>query len=72
VTEQTKATAEVRPPAVPTPEVTPEPAAPPSPVGTSGRAELPRTASNMPLVGLIGLLSLIAAVSVRTLARTRA
>jgi hypothetical protein len=41
-------------------------------VGTSGRTELPRTASNTPLIGLIGLLSLLGAASVRVLARNRA
>jgi hypothetical protein len=44
---------------------------PARPVGTSGRSELPHTASNTPLIGLIGVLSLIAAVSVRTFARNR-
>lgn len=42
------------------------------PVGTSGRHELPRTASDTPLVALIGLLSFAAAVSIRAFARNRA
>ena len=54
--------------AAPAPRETPEQTAP---VGTSGRSELPRTASNMPLIALIGLLSLVSALSVRMLARNR-
>jgi hypothetical protein len=60
----------------PQPEATPEPAAPqaqaetpPSPPTTAQPpaepAELPKTASEMPLVGLLGLASLVAAASVR-------
>jgi hypothetical protein len=41
------------------------------PVGTSGRTEkLPKTASQLPLVGLIGLFSLVAAFGVRTVRRS--
>ena len=44
-------------------------------VGTSGNAqarnELPRTAGEMPLVGLIGLLALGSGLGVRRLARAR-
>ena len=59
------------PPAVTTPAPTTQPstAAPvqpePAPVGTSGREELPRTASQLPLVGLIGLFSLAGALALR-------
>lgn len=61
------------PPAPSTPATSPETApTPDATVGTSGRTELPRTASNLPLVGLMGLLSLAGAVSVRVLARSRA
>jgi hypothetical protein len=49
------------------------------PVGTSGstqstatREKLPKTASNVPLVGLAGLLTLLSAFSIRSLRRTRA
>ena len=50
------------------------------PVGTSGRSQstattrqnLPKTASNVPLVGFAGLLMLLSACGVRTLRRTRA
>ena len=44
----------------------------PRPTGTSGRSELPRTASDAPLVGLMGLLALMAALSVHTLRRVTA
>ena len=44
----------------------------PRPTGTSGRSELPRTASNVPLVGLLGCLSLMAALGVHTVRRVAA
>ena len=49
----------------------PAPVESPAPVATEARNELPKTASNLPLVGLIGLLSLTAAFGLR-LARPRA
>ena len=56
------------PPATVTAPVTAEP----TPVGTSGRAEtLPHTASNVPLVGLIGLLAVAGALGVRAARRAR-
>jgi hypothetical protein len=64
---------EMTPPAPVTsaPSVTasqPEP--PATPVGTSGRAEaLPRTASELPLVGLIGVVALAGAFAMRALRR---
>lgn len=51
------------------------PSAQPEPVGTSGRAEpseLPRTASQMPAVGLIGLLALGGALVLRVARRSMA
>jgi hypothetical protein len=51
------------------------PSAEPQPVGTSGRAEsseLPRTASQMPAVGLIGLLALGGALVLRVARRSMA
>lgn len=63
------AAAEVTLPPVTSPET---PVEIPAPVGTTGRTELPRTASDTPLVGLIGLLALAGALSIRTLARNRA
>jgi hypothetical protein len=39
-------------------------------VGTSGRSELPKTASTLPLVGFAGLLALVSAFGVRALRRT--
>jgi hypothetical protein len=43
----------------------------PRPVGTSGRAKaLPRTASELPMVGLIGLFALAAAFGVRAMRRS--
>jgi hypothetical protein len=54
------------PPAEPAAPSPAEPAAPASTVGTSGRAsELPRTASPLPLTGLIGLLALGGAWALR-------
>ena len=44
----------------------------PQATGTSGRSELPRTASQVPLVGLVGLLALAAALSVGALRRAAA
>jgi hypothetical protein len=42
-----------------------------APVGTAGRT-LPRTASSLPLIGLIGLLSIVGAASIRAFAGARA
>ena len=53
----------------------PAPSAQPEPVGTSGRAEpseLPRTASQMPAVGLFGLLALGGALVLRVARRSMA
>jgi hypothetical protein len=50
----------------PPPAAAPEPAPEPEPVATSGREELPKTASPMPLVGLFGLLFIAAATAVRS------
>jgi hypothetical protein len=55
------------------PPMVPAPSAQPEPVGTSGRAEpseLPRTASQMPAVGLIGLLALGGALMLRVARRS--
>ena len=41
----------------------------PAPVGTSGRRELPKTASELPMVGLIGLVAFAAALGVRAARR---
>ncbi len=67
------------PTTAPTTSPTPAPTAVPTtapeverPVGTSGRAEtteLPRTASDMPAVGLIGLLALAGAIALRVARR---
>lgn len=56
-----------------TPPMVSAPSAQPEPVGTSGRAvasELPRTASQMPAVGLIGLLALGGALVLRVARRS--
>jgi len=62
------------PTTAPKPDMTPAMTAPvtaqPEPVGTSGRTELPRTASEVPLVGLIGLFAFAAALGVRALRRS--
>jgi hypothetical protein len=61
-------------PAPTTPAPTPSASAP-SPtqgaVGTSGRSELPKTASTLPLVGFAGLLALASAFGVRTFRRAQ-
>jgi hypothetical protein len=44
----------------------------PRPTGTSGRSELPRTASKVPFVGLIGFMALMTALSVHALRRVAA
>lgn len=54
----------------PTPMITTPPSQP-EPVGTSGR-ELPRTASELPTVGLIGLIALAGALGVRMVRRSMA
>jgi hypothetical protein len=70
--EPAPVTAEPKPMAPPAP-VTAAPSIaqsqPEEPVGTSGRT-LPRTASELPLVGLIGLLALAGAFGVRALRRS--
>ncbi len=53
-------------PAPPTQETSPAPEQPTAPT------ELPQTASQLPLVGLIGILSLVAAVSLRIIAKKSA
>ena len=64
---------EPRPMAAPTPAPAVTPTPTPEPVGTAGRTtsttELPKTASQLPLVGLVGLLALGGAIAVRTLRR---
>ena len=54
----------------PTPMITTPPASQPEPVGTSGRSELPRTASELPAVGLIGIFALLGALGVRAARRS--
>ncbi|HET9831356.1 MAG TPA: hypothetical protein VFP91_06595 [Vicinamibacterales bacterium] len=55
-----------------TAEAAPEPPAEPAPVATTGeRTELPQTATSLPLVGLIGFLSLSAAFGLFLLERTK-
>jgi hypothetical protein len=57
----------------PTPVITAPPVtAQPEPVGTSGRSELPRTASELPAVALIGLFALVGALGVRAARRSMA
>ena len=61
-----------------TPEPTPAPTAAittpaatePAPVGTSGRSELPKTASELPLIGLIGIVAFAAALGIRAARRS--
>ena len=50
----------------PPPAAAPQPEPAPEPAATSGREELPKTASPMPLVGLFGLLFIAAATAVRS------
>jgi hypothetical protein len=58
-------------PPVSAPTAEPTPPAPPAPVGTSGRTKsLPKTASPMPAVGLIGLLALASAFGVRAMRKS--
>lgn len=62
---------EMTPPA-PATSAASQPTQPATPVGTSGRSEvLPRTASELPMVGLIGLFALVAAFSLRALRHSR-
>jgi hypothetical protein len=60
----------VQPAPAPTPMVTSAPTQPEQPVSTAGRSELPRTASELPAVGLIGLFALAAAFGVRAARRS--
>jgi hypothetical protein len=57
-------------PVVSAPEPTPEPAPAPAPQ-TAAAPELPKTASPLPTIGLIGLLSLAGAFGLRLLGRER-
>jgi len=58
-------------PPVSAPTAEPTPPAPAAPVGTSGRAKaLPKTASALPAVGLIGLLALASALGVRAMRKS--
>ena len=58
-------------PPVSAPTAEPAPPAPQAPVGTSGRAKaLPKTASPLPAVGLIGLLALASAFGVRAMRKS--
>jgi hypothetical protein len=53
-------------------EAAPEPSVEPAPVATTGeRTELPKTATSLPLVGLVGFLSLSAAFGLVLLERTK-
>lgn len=71
-TEQPSATPAPSAQTTPAPSSTPS-ASTPSPtqgaVGTSGRSELPKTASSLPLVGFVGLLALVSAFGVRAVRR---
>jgi hypothetical protein len=70
--EPTTAPVTPAPAATPAPEPAPM-AAPAQPVGTSGSSEaLPRTASELPTVGLIGLLAFVGAFAVRAARRSLA
>jgi len=68
--DQTAANTPVTPaPASTTPEPAPAattPAREAQPIGTSGRDTLPRTASDMPLVGLLGAFCIAAAIAMRS------
>ncbi len=59
----------------PAPSATPSTPQSERPVGTSGstpaREHLPKTASPLPLVGFVGLIALVGALSIRTLRRER-
>jgi len=50
----------------PAPAPAPEPAPEPQPTATAGRETLPKTASPMPTIGLVGLLLLAAAFTLRS------
>ena len=54
----------------PTAVITTPPASEPAPVGTSGRSELPATASNLPMIGLIGIVAFAAALGIRAARRS--
>jgi hypothetical protein len=72
-TAPTPATAPVMTQPEPTPATTTAPStvvSEPSPVGTSGRTELPATASQLPMVGLIGLVAFAAALGIRAARRS--
>jgi hypothetical protein len=58
-------------PPVSAPTAEPAPPAAPAPVATSGHAKaLPKTASNLPVIGLIGLLALASAFGVRAMRKS--
>jgi hypothetical protein len=64
------ATAPVTTEPTPAPVTTAPSTVEPSPVGTSGRTELPATGSQLPMVGLIGLVAFAAALGVRAARRS--
>lgn len=68
-TDTVEDTVTVPPPVAAAPEATPAPVTTPAPTSVSTSHELPKTASTLPLVGLIGLLALAGAVAFRA-ART--
>jgi hypothetical protein len=54
----------------PTAVMTTPPATEPAPVGTSGRSKLPATASELPMIGLIGIAAFAAALGLRAARRS--
>jgi hypothetical protein len=71
-TEQPSATPSAQ--ATPAPSSTPTASTPSTTqgaVGTSGRSELPKTASTLPLVGFVGLVALLSAFAVRAFRRAQ-
>ncbi len=69
--KQTTTAPVTEPEPAPTAVITTPPATPESaPVGTSGRSELPATASELPMIGLIGILAFAAALGVRAARRS--
>ena len=64
------AVAAARPtPAAPTPRAEPTPSAPPAPAATLEARALPKTASNLPVVGVVGLLFLASGLILRAFRR---
>jgi hypothetical protein len=50
--------------------ITTPPVSEPAPVGTSGRSALPATASQLPLIGLIGIVAFAVALGIRAARRS--